>query len=104
MAYGQLVAIMNFLTPKIILTASHFVFKPGTPTCGRYTPGFLKLFLCGRLYGCVFVCVSTPRLLITSGATWTPYDWLNKGYSFYMAAVVVIGDGHGLRIEKHRAS
>ena len=30
---------------------------------------------------------------------WTQYDWLNKGYSFYMAAVVVIGDGRGLRIE-----
>ena len=33
------------------------------------------------------------------GVMWTPYDWLNKFYSFYMAAVVVIGDGRGLRIE-----
>ena len=37
------------------------------------------------------------------------YDWLNKGYSLFItaplfiAAVVVIGDGHGLRIEaRHR--
>ena len=40
-----------------------------------------------------------PRLLISSGMIWTPYDWLNKHYNFYMAAVVVIGDGCGLRIE-----
>ena len=30
---------------------------------------------------------------------WTPYDGLNKAYSFYMAAVVVIGDECGFRIE-----
>ena len=41
----------------------------------------------------------SPRLLINSGVKWTPYDWLNKGYSSYMAAVVFIGDGCGLRIE-----
>ena len=29
-------------------------------------------------------------------------NWLYKFYSFYMAAVVVIGDGHGLIIEAHR--
>ena len=29
------------------------LFKPGT--CGRHTPGFLKLFLFGCLY--VYVCV-----------------------------------------------
>ena len=27
---------------------------------------------------------------------WNPYDWLNKGYSFYKAAKVVISDRHGL--------
>ena len=43
--------------------------------------------------------MSALRLLITSGMLWTPYDWLKKGYSFYMAAVVIIGSGHGLRIE-----
>ena len=51
-----------------------------------------------------FVCVHAcppPRLLVTSGMIWTPYDWLNKGYSFYMAAVVIINSGCGLRIEVH---
>ena len=33
----------------------------------------------------------------------TPYDWLNKDYSFYMGVVVIISDGSGLRIEvSHR--
>ena len=32
---------------------------------------------------CLCVCACPPlRLLITSGMIWTPYDWLNKGYSF----------------------
>ena len=51
---------------------------------------------------CLCVCVSPPpRLLITSGVIWTPYDWLNKFYSFYMATAVIIGSGRGLRIEAH---
>ena len=34
---------------------------------------------------CLCVCLcSPPRLLITSGVIWTPYDWLNKFYDFYM--------------------
>ena len=49
------------------------------------------------------VCVCPPlRLLITSGVIWTPYDWVNKFYSFYMAIVVVIVNGRGLGIDKHR--
>ena len=37
------------------------------------------------------MCVCpAPRLLITSGMIWTPYDWLNKFYSFYMATLVSI--------------
>ena len=61
--------------------------------CASRTPGFLGM--------CVYVCVSPPlRLLITSGMMWcdiwSPYDWLNKFYSFYMVAVVVINDGRGL--------
>ena len=30
---------------------------------------------------------------------WTPYDWLIKFYSYYIAAVVVIDDGCDLRFE-----
>ena len=50
---------------------------------------------------CVFVCVSTSRLSITSGMIWTPYDWLNKFYSCYMATLVGIVDGHGLGIDTY---
>ena len=51
------------------------------PACGRRTPGFLKLFLCGRLYMCVFVCVRPQGLLITSGMIGmklTPYNYMVK--------------------------
>ena len=60
-------------------------------------PGFLKLFLCRRLYVC-----PPPRLLKTSGVIWIPYDWLNKFYSCYMATVVVIVNGRGLGIGTRR--
>ena len=36
---------------------------------------------------CIYLCLP-PRLLIISGMIWTPHDWLNKFYNFYMAAVV----------------
>ena len=68
-------------------------------------PGFLKLFLRGRLCMCVCVCVFvfTPRLIITSGVIWTPYHWFNKFYSCYMATIVVIVNGRGLGIgTRHR--
>ena len=49
---------------------------------------------------CVCVCVCLPpRLLITSGVIWTPYDWLNKFYSFYAAAVLSIISRHDLSID-----
>ena len=67
-------------------------------------PVFLKLFLCGCLYKClcVYVCVHPPlRLLIIRGVIYTPYDWLNKFYGFYITAVVGIVSGHGLRIHMH---
>ena len=48
----------------------------------------------------VCACVH-PRLLITSGVIWTPYDTLNKFYSCYMAAIVIISRKCGLRIEVH---
>ena len=42
---------------------------------------------------CVYVCLCVcQRLSITSGMIWTSYDWLNKFYSCYMAAVVVINE------------
>ena len=44
-------------------------------------------------------CVSAPRQLITSGVIWTSYDWLNKLYSFYVAALVGIVSRHGLSID-----
>ena len=30
---------------------------------------------------------------------WTPCDWLNKFYGFYMVAIVGIDSGHGLELE-----
>ena len=51
----------------------------------------------------VSVCLP-PRLVIASGVMWhdmDPYDWLNKFYSFYVAAIVGIISRHGLRIEAH---
>ena len=44
--------------------------------CLRYnicSAWFLEIFLCGRLYVCVFVCLP-PRLLITSGMMWCDMD------------------------------
>ena len=32
---------------------------------------------------------------------WTPYDWLNKSYSFYVATVVSIASRYGLGIGVH---
>ena len=50
---------------------------------------------------CVFVCLP-PRLLITSGVIWTPYDWLNKFYSCCMATVIVNGHGLGIGTRRRR--
>ena len=44
---------------------------------------------------------------MTSDMMWrdfTPHDWLNKGYSYYMAAVVIIGSGRDLTIEVCRSN
>ena len=52
---------------------------------------------------CVSVCLP-PRLVITSGVMWRdmdPYDWLNKYYSFFMAAIVGIISRRGFRIKAH---
>ena len=47
-----------------------------------------------------------PRLLITSGVMWTPYDWLNIFYSFLYIDVTVNGRslGIGTRVTRRRAS
>ena len=72
-------------------------------------PGFLNdpvqivgICVCACVFACVCVCPH-PWLLITSGVIWTPYDRLNKFYSFYMAIVciVVIVNGRGLGIDTH---
>ena len=48
---------------------------------------------------CVCVCVCLPpRLLISSGVIWIPYDWFNKFYSCYMATVVVVVNGWALTL------
>ena len=45
------------------------------PATGQCAPGFLKFFLCGRLYMCVCLCVCLPpRLLITRGVMWHDMD------------------------------
>ena len=52
------------------------------------------------VYVCMCVCVCPPpRLTLTSGVIWTPYDWLNQLYSFHIAAVVGMVSGCGLGID-----
>ena len=48
---------------------------------------------------CVYVCVSTLRLLITSGVIWTLYNCINNFYNFYMVAVVVMVMGMALELK-----
>ena len=44
-----------------------------------------------RAYVCVCVCECvSPGLLIASDMIWTPYDWLNKFCSFYIATIASI--------------
>ena len=53
---------------------------------------------------CVCVCVSIPIPKASSMMwcdEWTLYDWLNKFYNFYIAAVVGIGSRYGLCIDLH---
>ena len=61
-----------------------------------------------RLHAPFFQKCSCPLsvcmcVVIISGVIWTPYDWLNKFYSFCMAAIVSIISRHALAIEgRHR--
>ena len=50
---------------------------------------------------CVCPC---PRLLITSSMICSPYDWLNKSYSCYIAIVVSIVNGCGISIDKRHGN
>ena len=52
---------------------------------------------------CMYVSVCPPsRLLITSGIIWITYDWLNKCYSFCVAAIVdsTIMHGHTIKVRQ----
>ena len=60
---------------------------------------FLEIDLVCKV--CLCVC-PPPRLVTASDVMWhdmNPYDWLNKFYSFYMAAIVGIISIRGFRIE-----
>ena len=52
---------------------------------------------------CMFMCVSAPKVLISSGVTWLNIDfiWLTKFYSCHVATVVSIVDGRDLAIHTH---
>ena len=53
---------------------------------------------------CVYMCVyvSTPEAINNQWHDMDSiYDWLNKFYSFYMAAVVSIISRHGLSIDAY---
>ena len=54
---------------------------------------------------CVCVCVRPQKLLITSGVMWRDMDpmrLVKQVLQLYMATVVVIINGRGLRIGTHR--
>ena len=72
------------------------VVKPGVGWPYWCTPGFLNLILCG----CLCVCLPLS-ILITSDVICIPYDWLNKFYSCYVAAVVSIISRRGLSTDAH---
>ena len=65
-------------------------------------PVIRNIFCPQRVCICLCLCVSAPRLVMTSSVIRTPYDWLNKFYSFYVTAIVVIVSNCGFTIEVHR--
>ena len=65
--------------------------------------------ICMRVCVFVYVCMSALRVLIINGVMWrgmmwTPYDWLNKLYSCYMATEVSIINGYGLGIDTYQGN
>ena len=102
MVYTLLLTHNTYIKSSTYYPHLKFNFKPDA---AGTRPDFLKLILCRSSVCvgiCVCVCVSAPRLLITSGVIWTPYDWLNKFYSCYMATVVIIVNGRGFGIDTRR--
>ena len=70
---------------------------------------FLKIVsvwmsVCACVCVCMCVCLPLRLLLITSGVIWTPYDWLNKFCSCYIATVVIIVNEHGYGIDAHHGN
>ena len=64
-----------------------------------YTPGFFhKILFTKSIF--VYVCIYFS-MIITNGMICTPYDGLNKLYSFYKAAIVDIISCSGLRAKVH---
>ena len=61
----------------------------------RCVPAHTRFLEIVSVWTSVCMCVSAPEAI---SMIWIPYNWLNKGYSFYMAAVVIISGGRGLRI------
>ena len=60
------------------------------------------LSVCLSVYVSVCVCVCMCLCMCvrsTSDVIWTPYDWVNKLYSFYVATVVSIINGRGFSID-----
>ena len=54
------------------------VIKPGVRWPQVVRAWFLEIDPVRDVCVYVCVCVSAPKLLITSGVIWTTYDWLNK--------------------------
>ena len=95
------------VTPSFITEALCFVTyvqllmtdKAGL-ACGWYASSFLKLLLSTTCV-CMCMCVCPESINNHWYDIWTPYDWLNKFYSFYLVAVVSIISRRGLRIDGH---
>ena len=77
-----------------------YIIKPNKLAAGYLAPGFLKLLLSGKSV-CVFVyvCVHPEAICSVMWSDMNPYDWLNKFYSLYIAAVIGIIDRCSLRIK-----